>query len=73
MSVNRGWLSVKEAAQYVGISNDLIRRAVATHSLPAYIKPVSRGRKATSPENQHTYLKINVHDLDQWVRSWEKA
>lgn len=63
----RGWLGVDEAGRYVGIRPDVIRRAIASGELPAYVKP------ATCREGDRTYYKISREDLDAWVRTWPSA
>lgn len=65
----RGWLSVAEAGKYVGINPEIIKCAIESGELLAYIKP------RTSPEKlrvgqRHIYYKIAICDLDDWVRSW---
>lgn len=69
MTVERGWLSVVEAAQYVGVAQQVIRGAIDAHELRAYRKPQTDKRT----KGQRRYLKISVRDLDAWVRSWPSA
>lgn len=62
----RGWLSLVAAASYVGLSPDVIRRAIAAGELPAYKKPVTvEGRG----EGKNAYALVSVADIDAWVRS----
>lgn len=61
----RGWLSVNAAASYVGLSPDVLRRAIAAGDLPAYAKPATY-RRGTG-ERQRAL--VSVADVDAWVRS----
>lgn len=70
-TAQRGWMSLSEAARYVGVSRDLLRMAVNAGDLPAYEKPVTRGRTGTSRHN--VLVRIGTDDLDSWVRSWKPA
>ena len=56
--ISRAWLSPREAAREIGVSESTIRRRIKTGELPS----VSRGR----------IRRINRHDLDQFMRSSEK-
>lgn len=62
--ISRGWVTLNEAGQYLGVSSELVRRAVATGELAAYEKPATRtrGRSGTA--------LVAVEDIDAWVRSW---
>lgn len=71
-TVEREWLSVAEAGQYVGISSEVVRAAALSGALPAYEKPVTRGRKVQGPAQPNTFMKISKSDLDAWVRSWPR-
>lgn len=55
------WLTIREAADYVRISEPLIRDAVRKGYLPAY--PIGSG-------NQY---RLRAEDIDEWMlsRSWE--
>lgn len=70
-TTEKGWLSINEAAQYAGISSDLIRRAIAQHDLPAYQKPITRGHREGA--QRKVWLKVARSDVDAWVRSWPSA
>ena len=63
----RGWLNMQEAGRYVGISPDVLRRAIASGALRAYVKP------ATYSEGKSVYVKMSREDLDAWVRTWPDA
>ena len=67
---DRGWLSLSEAARYVGVSRVLVRAAVCSGDLPAYRKPYTQQRKPTSQAQER--IRISKRDLDSWVMStWE--
>lgn len=68
----RGWLSVSEAATYLGVSRDYVRGAVRSGRLRAYRKPYTRERRPTT--QPHEMLRISKDDLDAYVREeWEEA
>jgi excisionase family DNA binding protein len=56
------WLRLREAADYVKVSTDIIRAAVKNGDLPAY--PVGSGRRE---------YRLTAEDIDTWMksRSWE--
>lgn len=64
------WLSVEQAAKYVGISKSVIRAAVDSGDLDARVKPYATETRGKKP---HIYRKISRTDLDAWVRSWPPA
>lgn len=68
--VQRGWLTASGAARYVGISPELIRKAMFSGELPAYKKPVTHGRTG---ERHNLLCRIAIEDIDAWVRTWEKV
>lgn len=55
------WLTVAEAAEYVKVSEPIIRDAVKAGDLPAY--PVGKGRN----------FRLTAEEVDGWMRSrsWE--
>ena len=66
----RGWLPLVGAASYVGLSPNVLRRAIAAGELPAYVKPVTvEGRGS----GKSTYVLVSVADIDAWVRSLPRA
>ncbi len=68
-SLPRGWLSVKEAGAYAGISPEIIKRAIESRELQAYVKPVTR-----RSEGKHVFYKVAAADVDRWIRLfWEEA
>lgn len=64
----RGWLSLSEAATYVGVSRDLLREAVAAGELRAYSKPRTCGRARSA--HPQARVRIGRDDIDEWVRTW---
>jgi len=68
----RGWLSLSEAATYLGVSSDYLRGAVADGRLRAYRKPYTSERRKTS--QPQVRLRMSKEDLDAFVREeWEEA
>ena len=68
-NIERGYYSVEEAAQYVGIAPEVIKRAIEEHELRAYIKPVTRASKGL-----HVFYKIPRTAIDEWVEGyWQPA
>ncbi|MDT5187497.1 MAG: hypothetical protein QOI29_5655 [Mycobacterium sp.] len=55
------WFTVRDAADYLRVSETLIRDAVKLGYVPAY--PIGTGRG----------YRVTAEDLDQWMmsRSWE--
>lgn len=55
------WLTVREAAEYVRVSEGLIREAIKLGYLPAYA--IGTG----------TQLRLRAEDIDEWMmsRAWE--
>jgi excisionase family DNA binding protein len=52
-------LSIKEAAEYVGISPNVIRDLIGKQRFP--FKDVSRGEKAV--------YRFDIKDLDTWIET----
>lgn len=69
---DRGWLSLTTAARdYVHISPDVLRRGISAGELPAYKKPLTRGRKPGATR-ENTLMRIHTDDIDDWIRrTWE--
>ena len=57
------WLTVREAADYLRVSEGIIREAVQLGYVPAY--PIGAGKQ----------YRVTAEDLDEWMmsRSWEPA
>jgi excisionase family DNA binding protein len=55
------WLTAAQAAEYISVSEPIIRDAVKKGDLPAY--PVGTGRN----------FRLTAEDIDAWMkaRSWE--
>ena len=58
-SIARGWLSLRGAAAYTGMSTSVVSRAVHGGELPAY----KAGKS----------FRISVNDLDAWMRSFPRV
>lgn len=65
--IEQGWLSVSKAATYTGLNPYVIRRAIASGELRAYKKP------PTYREGTKAYFRINIDDIDEWMRSQTPA
>ena len=67
--MQRGWLTVAEAAKYVGVSESLIRGAINSHELEAYERPAALGQR-----RERRQWRVLITDIDRWVKStWELA
>lgn len=65
---NRGWMPYALAArEYLGISPDVLRAAINAGDLPAYEKPLTRGRKAGATREHHSYF-VCLADIDDYIR-----
>lgn len=55
------WLTAQDAAEYLKVSEPIIRDAVKRGDLPAY--PIGKGRE----------YRLTAEDIDKWMmsRSWE--
>lgn len=62
------WLNMSEASKRVGVSPELLRKAIAAGELKAYRKPITRELKG---KQRHIFMRIHTNDIDDWVRSWE--
>lgn len=62
------WLNMSEASKRVGVSPELLRKAIAAGELKAYRKPITRELKGSK---RHIFMRIHMNDIDDWVRSWE--
>ena len=71
-TVPRGWMPYAQAAkQYLGIHPDVLLGAIKANKLPAYEKPITRGRTGTS--EHHSYF-VNLADVDAYIRThWKPA
>ena len=66
MSISAGWVSVADAARYVGLAPDVIRGAIARGELAAVVKPVTR--RGGRPR-----YRVCLADVDAWMRSQPSA
>ena len=67
MSIAPGWVSVSDAARYVKLAPDVLKRAIARCELPAVIKPVTR------VEGGRPQYRVALADVDKWMRSQPSA
>lgn len=58
------WLSLSDAAKYVGVNPSVVRKGIADGALKAYRRPGSK--------SSHAKVFLNSSDLDAWVRSFPK-
>lgn len=64
----RKWMPYAQAARdYLGISPDVLRGAITSGQLPAYEKPLTRGRKPGASREHHSYF-VNLGDVDDYIR-----
>lgn len=69
-TIPRGWMAYTKAAkEYLHVSPDILREAIYSGALPAYQKPVTRGRQDGRP-----IVFVSLADVDEWIRStWTPA
>lgn len=67
MSIPAGWVSVADAARWVRLAPDVLKRAIARGELPAVIKPVTR------VEGGRPQYRVALADVDKWMRSQPSA
>lgn len=74
-NIQRGWMPYAKAAQlYVGISPDILLGGIKRNELPAFKKPITRGRTTEDPSKQRNSYFVNLADIDTWIRTyWEPA
>lgn len=69
-TLERGWWPLTRVAEdYLHVSPNLLRGAVNEGALPAYAKPITRGRA----DSKRPVVLLNLDDVDAWVRSWPTA
>lgn len=69
-TLQRGWWPLTRVAEdYLHVSPNLLRGAVNDGTLPAYAKPITRGRT----DSKRPIVLLNLDDVDAWVRSWPRA
>lgn len=61
------WVSISGAGTYTCLAPDVIRRAIITGDLPAYVKPATRREKG------RPQYRVSKRDLDSWMRSQTPA
>ena len=68
-AIQREWVPYRTAArEYIGISDDGLRAAINAHELPAYEKPLTRGRKKGATRENHSYY-VSLEDVNKWIRT----
>lgn len=68
--IQRGWMPYAIAAKlYLGIAPDVLLRAIKRGELPAYEKPITRGRTAAVEKQRHSYF-VCPSDIDTWIRTY---
>lgn len=61
------------AKHYLGISPDILLGAIKAGELPAYEKPITRGRKPGASREYHSYF-VCLPDVDEYIRThWARA
>ena len=61
------------ARDYLGISPDILLGAIKRGELPAYEKPLTRGRKKGAQREHHSYF-VRLTDVDTYVCTyWDRA
>ena len=72
--IDRLWAPYTVVARdYLGISPDILRGAIARGELAAYEKPLTRGRKPSSAKENHIWL-VYLPDVDEYIRTcWALA
>ena len=70
----RQWMPYATAARdYLGVSKDVLLAAIKRGELPAYEKPVTRGRTADARHEHHSYF-VSLSDVDEYIRThWDRA
>ena len=65
----RRWMPYAQAAKnYIGVSPDILLGAIKRGELPAYEKPLTRGRKEGAKREHHSYF-VNLSDVDAYIRT----
>lgn len=68
--IPRGWFSyVKVAKEYLGVSPDILLRAIKRGELKAYVKPLTRGRKEGATHERNVVM-VCLADVDEWIRTF---
>lgn len=67
------WPYAIVAQQYLGVSPDILLGAIKRGELPAYEKPLTRGRKEGATREHHSYF-VCLSDVDAYIRKhWPQA
>lgn len=66
----RLWMPYARAASdYLGISPDILLAAIKRGELPAYEKPLTRGRRPDATRENHSYF-VYLPDVDEYIRTY---
>lgn len=66
----RQWMPYALAARdYVGIAPCVLLGAIKRNELPAYEKPLTRGRKQGAQTEHHSYF-VCLSDVDEYIRTY---
>lgn len=69
-TLQRGWWPVTRVAKdYLHVSPNILRDAINAGTLPAYCKPITKGRK----DSDRPVVLVSLDDVDALVRSWPRA
>lgn len=70
----RRWMPyAKAASDYLGVSKDILLRAIKSGELPAYVKPLTRARKEGATREYNQYF-VCLSDVDEYIRTyWQPA
>lgn len=68
--VERGWLSVSQAAKYAGLNPEVLRRAILTGALEAHEKPTTYPARRVADETRRKRHWITKREfIDAWLRA----
>ena len=70
--VDAGYLSLGQAATYLGVSGRTIRRWIGERGLPYYYLPALPGRKRKSGRGRGRFL-FRKGELDRWLRPYKNG
>lgn len=67
--ITREWYPYSQVArEYIGIAPDVLLGAIRRNELPAYAKPITRGRKEGAKTERDRYF-VHLADVDEWIRT----
>ena len=69
--IQRGWMPYAQMAKYyLGVAPDILLGAIKRYELPAYAKPITRGRKVADRSQQRNSYFVCKEDVDAYVRAY---